>query len=247
MPFWHAARRIWIDVHSALIPRQYPLAADARFAWSTVRGQLVPIPIGGATGYVMNDELQLVYTCARWAERFDWRRGVFPMVDAALVIERCGSALDWERVIDWVRGSQAALGLALMLSWLDRNGVASVPADVLRRLAHREPRLHRLSKRLLHPLITTHIVEGRPAGVIPTEWHVQQLWSDLLLPRALAANVLGLSYHLLCPPRHPQRFNPMLAVQRLRSFARRAVRNRLVGTSGRSPRSQHADGHSNET
>jgi hypothetical protein len=232
MPFWHAGRHLWVDVHAALVPRQYPLAGDARFSWPAVASQLTRIPVGGEDAYVMNPELQLVYTSARWAERFDARRGIFPMLDAALVIQRCGATLDWEQVLRGVRGSWAAAALSVMISWLDAHALAPVPPDVLRRVGHGDPHVNGLATRLLSPLITRHIVEGRPFGLLPNEAHVQQMWADLMEPGSFAASLVRIPYHVLCPPRDPQRFNPLFAARRLGSFARRAVRGRAAIRAG---------------
>ena len=107
MPFLHPEREIWIDVHTNVSPRQYPLAHDDRFSWSAIASQLSPIAVGDETTYTMNHELQLVYTSARWAEKFDGERGVHPLLDAALLIHKHSDVLDWDRMrggCAWILG-----------------------------------------------------------------------------------------------------------------------------------------------
>ena len=92
------------------------------------------------------------------------------------------------------------------------------------RVAKADPHVNALALRLLDAAISRHLVEGRSFGPLPTEWHIQQLWTDVLRPRRAVVNLLCAPFHFLCPPRHPQRLNPLFAVRRLTSFVRRAAR-----------------------
>jgi hypothetical protein len=223
MPFRHPEREVWIDVHTQVSPRQYPLARDDRFSWAAVASQLSPIAVGGQTTYTMNHELQLVYTSARWAERFDGERGVHPVLDAALLLHRHSDVLDWDRMVAAVRGSWAATALRLMLSYVAATDLAPVPPEALRRFAAVDRHANQIAVALLHRMITTYMVEGQPFGPAPTAYHVQLVWRTLLRPMSPTANLLAVPYHLACPPRHPKRFSPRYAARRVRSFAHRAL------------------------
>ena len=226
MPFVHPERDVWIDVHTALSPRQYPLAHDVRFSWAAIAPQLSAITVGNQTAYAMNHELQLAYTSARWAERFDGERGVHPILDAALLIRTHGSVLDWDRIAEAVRGSWAATALRLMLSYLAASDLAAVPPDALRRLARVDRHANAMSLAVLHRVITAYVVEGQPFGLAPTRHHVQIVWNSLLRPMSATANLLSVPYHLACPPHHPDRFSPLFVMRRLGSFARSALPRR---------------------
>jgi hypothetical protein len=222
MPFVHPERDIWIDVHTKVSPRQYPLAHDFRFSSAAIASQLSPIAVAGQATYTMNHELQLVYTSARWAERFDGERGVHAMLDAALLIRKHSDVLDWDRVLAVVRGSWAATALRLMLSYLAASDLAPVPPDALRRFATIDRHASRIAIGLLHRVITAFVIEGQPFSVAPTVHHIQLVWRSLLGPMSPTGNLLSVPYHLACPP-GPNRFSPVYALRRVRSFARRAA------------------------
>jgi hypothetical protein len=82
-PFWDPERGVWIEVHTSLFPQDYRLAQDPRFSCAAIAAQFTPIAVRDQSAYVMNDELQLIYTSARWSEMFDPRHGVYPILDAA--------------------------------------------------------------------------------------------------------------------------------------------------------------------
>jgi hypothetical protein len=224
MPFYCLQRGTWIDVHSSLYPPQHPQAHDSLFSWEALTSQLSPVGIGEQTGYAMNHELQLMFTSARWAEEFDAARGLYPILDAALLIEKHRDTLDWDRILATVQESWASTALHLMLSYLRRWHLAVVPPEVLNTLAARDRHANRIFFRLLHRLITMYAIEGRPFGLAATtEGHLRVVWSSLLRPMSPTANLFAVPYHLACPPGHPERFSPLYAMRRIGAFARRAV------------------------
>jgi hypothetical protein len=172
----------------------------------------------------MNHELQLVFTSARWAEEFDPARGLYPIVDAALLIGKHGDMLDWDRILATVRESWTSTALHLMLSYLQRWDLALVPPEVLNTLAATDRHANRIFFRLLHRLVTVYAIEGRPFGLAATtEGHLRVVWSNLLRPMSPFSNLISVPFHLACPPGHPERFSPLYAMRRVRAFVRRAV------------------------
>jgi Uncharacterised nucleotidyltransferase len=224
MPFYCSQRGTWIDVHSNVYPPQHPQAHDSLFSWEAITSQLSPVGIGKHTGYAMNHELQLVFTSARWAEEFDPARGIYPILDAALLIEKHRHTLDWDRILTIVRESWASTALHLMLTYLRRWDLALVPPEVLNTLAASDRHANRIFFRLLHRLVTMYAIEGRPFGLAATtEGHLRVVWSNLLRPMSPTANLFSVPYHLAWPPGHPERFSPLYAMRRVGAFARRAV------------------------
>lgn len=222
MPFRHGERGAWVEVHSQLSHPASPHARDPQFSWPLVRGQLSEITVAGHRAFVMNHELQLVYTCARWAEEFA-PRGLFPILDVALLVRKHADTLDWERVLGMVKSSWTGSAVHLMLSCVHSWGLARVPLSVLDRLAAADRHLNWLSLRLLRRVVTRHVIDGRTFGrAVGTEGHVQVLWGSLLGSRSPAGNLLAFPYHLAFPPGRPGRFTPRLALLRGRRFVRRA-------------------------
>jgi hypothetical protein len=136
-PFWDPERGVWIEVHTSVFPRDYRLARNPRFSQAAIAAQLTPIAVRDQTAYAMNHELQLIYTSARWSEMFNPRHGVYPILDAALLIRQHRDTLDWERILTLVQGSWAALPLHLMLWYLDESDLSPIPLDVLHALGTR--------------------------------------------------------------------------------------------------------------
>ena len=149
--------------------------------------------IGDEKARVMNHELQLVYTSTRWAETLKAGRGVFPILDVALLLRAKGDTLDWDRVCRIVDASWAATAASAMLTYLNRWQLAVVPVDVLRRLAPRGKVANRVMHDVLNRLITTFVIEGARPGAILTPSNLRIIWSTLLRDESPWANFLALA------------------------------------------------------
>jgi hypothetical protein len=145
----------------------------------------------------MNHELQLIYTSARWSEMFDPRHGVYPILDAALLIRQHRDTLDWERILALVRGSWAALPLHLMLWYLREAELSPVPPDVLRALGTRYCHLNRHSRAVLKWVISTCVIEGR--FVKRSEPGLRLVWTSLVRPKSVNGYLRSVAHHLVRP------------------------------------------------
>lgn len=222
MPFWHPDRHIWIEVHTGLHPVQSPLATHPLFASDAITPFLTHVTIGRQRAHAMNHELQLVYTSTRWLDRFDAARGVYPLLDAAFILRLHGDALDWDRVCAMVKESWATTALHLLLAYIRRVELAPVPSDILAWLAARDRYSNRFSSALLHTLVNTYVMQGRPFGLLLSNYHWQIVWSTLIRPCRPAANLLSIPYFVVHPPRRAHAANRS-PLQRLRSLTRRAL------------------------
>ena len=224
MPFHCLRRGTWIDVHSSVYPPHHPHAQDPLFSWEAIISQLSPVTVGQQTAYVMNHELQLVFTSARWAEEFDPARGLYPILDAALLIGMHRDTLDWDRILGIAGDSWAGTALYLMLSLLQRWELALVPPEVLTAMAAKDRHQNRVFFPLLYRLTATYALEGRPFGLAATtEGHLRVVWSSLLRPCSPTANLFAIPFDLTFPPGHPERFSPFYAIRRVGAFLRRAM------------------------
>lgn len=222
MPFWHPRSGVWVEVHTRLFPPRSPLAEDPRFALPNIESQLQILEVHGAHAHVMNSELQLLYTCARWLEELNVERGLFPMLDVVLLIRNRGHMLDWDQVFAMLEGSPSMVTTAMhtMLAYLDRWDIISVPREVLGRLAAGDRHTNRTSLRILHRMVTTFLIERRHYGRFLTYRNVRIIWSTLLQTPTPLRNLLRLPCHIAFPPGRPRRFDPAFAAKRLRSFMR---------------------------
>jgi len=193
-PFWDPERGVWIEVHTSVFPRDYRLAHDPRFSWAAIADQLTPIAVRDQAAYAMSDELQLVYTSARWSEMFDPHHGVYPILDAALLTHRRRDTLDWQRILAIVRGSWAALPLHLMLWYLNESGLSPIPPDVLHTLGTSHRHLNRRSLRILKRMISMSVLEGE--FLKATEPQLRLVWTSLVRPKSLSGYVRSIAHHL---------------------------------------------------
>lgn len=217
MPFWHHERRLWVEVHTYPFPPFSPLAGDPRYSLDSTSGMLTLIDVGRHAARVMNHELQLVYTASRWSERLNVDRGVFPILDAALLLRAHGGPLDWDAVHEMVGRSWAATALRLMLGYLRRAQLAAVPTEVLRRLASSDRFANRLVVDMSHRLIDAFVIEGRRPGPILTRHNLRIIWSTLLGPAPPRAKLFALPVNIAFPPRQNGRFDPARVLRRMRA------------------------------
>jgi hypothetical protein len=196
-PFWDPERGVWIEVHTSVFPRDYRLAQYPRFSQAAIAAQLTPIAVRDQTAYAMNHELQLIYTSARWSEMFDPRHGVYPILDAALLIRQHRDTLDWERILTLVRGSWAALPLHLMLWYLDESDLSPIPPHVLHALGTRYRHLNRHSRTVLKRVISTCVIEGR--FVKRNEPQLRLVWTSLVRPKSLNGYLRSVAHHVARP------------------------------------------------
>jgi hypothetical protein len=197
MPFWHNTRPVCVEVHSRLHPRQYALAQDPTFSFDAVRSELSPLTVQGHAAMTMNHELHLVYTSARWAERFEHHRGMFAMLDVSLLLTRYENDLDWQRVQRLVEGSWSTAALKLMISFLVRCELVRVPSEILDWLRERDPHTNTVSIMALHRLIFRYLIQRREFGhLLSTQRNMETVWSVLMRPSTPMRNFLRLPYSL---------------------------------------------------
>ena len=201
-PFWDPERGVWIEVHTSVFPRDYRLARNPRFSQAAIAAQLTPIAVRDQTAYAMNHELQLIYTSARWSEMFNPRHGVYPILDAALLIRQHRDTLDWERILTLVRGSWAALPLHLMLWYLDESDLSPIPPQVLHALGTRYCHLNRHSLTVLKRVISTCVIEGR--FVKRNEAQLQFVWRSLVRPKSLNGYLRSVAHRFARPAVAPR-------------------------------------------
>jgi hypothetical protein len=195
MPFWHPERRVWIEVHTSLHPPQHALARNTRCSFDALQPDICETALPSGRAWVMNHERQLVYTSARWAETFEHRRGIFPLLDAALLLKAHGADLDWDRVRALVDGSWAATALRLMLTQLSKLGLAQPPDAIVDWLAATDRHGSHLSLWLLNGVITRYLVAGKPFGrVLATRDNVAALWGSMVRPGSPWVNVARVPY-----------------------------------------------------
>jgi hypothetical protein len=224
MPFFHPERALWIEVHRRLYPPHYPMANSRWSTLAAIEPLLVPVAVGTQTAYAMNHELQLVYTSARWSEKFDPEHGVLAMLDVALLLRRQGDTLQWKRVCEIVEESWAVTALRLMLDCIRHWDLAPVPFELRAWLVSHDRYANQASIALLRRLVGQYMMEGASFGSVWTGHNLAILWSTLMRPAPPAVNFMSLPYYLAFPPRRSERFSPAHALRRVRTMLRHRTR-----------------------
>jgi len=201
MPFWHAERRVWVEVHARLTHVQHVLASAPIFDTASVLSHGQTIEFRGQRALVMPPELELAYLCARWTETFDAERGLWPLLDVALLCRTQAGALDWGEVTDLAaREPLLATAVNLALGFLSRTGLVALPDGQLEAIARHDRVTNRASRAILWRIVEKHIVGGGPSGRIATAFNLSLVWSTLLAPRPAVRNLCALPSSLIFPP-----------------------------------------------
>jgi hypothetical protein len=221
MPFYHLAKNVWIEVHTSLINPNSILSGEEVFSVGNVRANLQPMLFRGIRTNRMSDEMQLVYTCSRWADELDPVRGMHPMLDVLLLLKTRQQALDWDKVIRWLQHSSAAARVYLLLTYLVHTGLLAFPQGIAVRIAVASHRIGRINTAILYRLITAYLMQGKTFDRIATKNNVGIIWGTLLRPKSGWLNLLSLPPALLFPPGDTQRFSGRRFWRRLRSATAR--------------------------
>jgi hypothetical protein len=220
LPFKHRSHGLFLEVHTRPYPSHSPLTDAAGFTYDAVTTRPDSVAIGSETARVMNHEQQLVYTATRWAEMINAERGMFPLLDAALLLRSRVGKLDWDEVCRLSDDPWAAGALLLMLTYLDRWQLAQVPTPVLSRLGDRDRVTNAIVRRLLHGLVTAYVMEGRRPGAVLTASNRRVVWSTLASARSPWTKLFELPVNVLFPPGERGRFSVARLTRRVRTLSR---------------------------
>jgi hypothetical protein len=220
MPFWHPARRVWIEVHTQLFPSWSPHVASAIFRPENLEPHLRTIDFRGQTALVMSHEMQLIYTAARWTESLDIRRGVFPLLDILLLLATQARGLRWDTILSMLQNTTAASSVRLVLELLGHLGLIDVPPEIRRNLVKADRHTNRFIQAILRRMAARFLLGRYPFGRIVTQNNARTVWSTLLGAHSPLRNLLTVPYNILFPPGNPRRFQISFALKRLASLIR---------------------------
>ncbi len=215
MPFYHAQRRVWVEVHSRLFPPASQVGGDRVLSDAHVRSQAVAFSFRGTPALQLSDELQIAYISAHWAKNFNQQRGLIPLLDLLQLLKHGGSVIDWDRLLGWLHGSRSAAHVHVMLAYLARRHLITLPPAIGARLASIQTGLNRLNISILHRLMDRYLMHGRHFGRIDNAHNISIIWKSLLSTGTAAGNLASIPWKLLFPPSHGQRFNPAFQLGRL--------------------------------
>jgi hypothetical protein len=199
VPFFHAEKRVWIEVHHRLLSDKNRASRDRIFGLDQIMGQLRPSAFQGRSVCRLTSELELIYLAAHWAQDFKAIGGMIAAIDLIHLLKRRGATLRWDTMFQWLHGSVAAGYLFLLMSYLQRRGLIAVDEQVLREFRRGQRFAGELSLTAAHALIDRYMLDGRDFGPVLSQRNLAVAWSTLTLPLRSSCKLLLMPLNLCLP------------------------------------------------
>jgi hypothetical protein len=216
-PLRHPERKVYVELHHALLPSTSAAARDAPFDTASIDNETRESPFGSTTARFLSPELDLMLIAAGWCRDVAGRLGLRitprPLVDAVVLIDSCD--VDWDRVANWSRDSFAGACLAILLTWLERHDAWRGPATLTATLVERQPFVNGTSLRTIHAIFDRHVARGRRPGRFLSLDVLETVLDSLIAPRPAWQNIAHVPLNVAFPRREPRRFRPGFVVRRL--------------------------------
>jgi hypothetical protein len=201
IPWFHDKKSIWVEVHHALFPPQSNPGRESLFSAENVKTQLRLSEFKGRGVNRLSDEMQIVYIASHWARNFNIVGGMVAFLDMIFLLKNCAQQVNWQRILDWVDGSVAGIHLYLLLSYLDKHGIALVGPSVLAALSAKQRALKNLNLAILHNLIDRYLAAGMGFGWLLSERNLAIVWKSLVSTGAQYQNLFAVPRNLLISER----------------------------------------------
>jgi len=218
-PLLHPGRRVWIEVHIALFPKDAPLRPDGVFSLSNLAAQSVVSTFRGKPVDRLTDELQLVYIAYSWIRDLSRYKihpsFVIPLLDAVYLLRASRRTLDWDRLVGWLEDDMASASLYLMLAYLSRCGLNPCPPRILSRLASSQNIVGVFELGIIYAMLDRYLVGRKPFTRLFSDWNAMILWNTLLGPGSHTTKLLSAPWNLVFPPPFPDRYSVRFQVGRI--------------------------------
>lgn len=226
-------RGVWVEVHTALFPREAALQTGRLFSSSYVSDQSVASTFHGRSIRRLTNELQLVYIASYWLRDLSGNRihpsFLPPLFDAIYLLKASGRTMDWKGLLACIDNETAMASLYVLLAYLSRSGLFESPPDIVPRLAAGQDIVGSMELRLILSIIETYLVRDKaPLRLFRhLQWQHRTVTlrtlDTLLTPGSHAAKLLRIPWNIIFPPYAKDRY----------SFAFHWTRaSRLLGAQG---------------
>ena len=199
MPFFHADRGVWVEVHHHLISSRNRACQDRLFELAHVFGQVRKSRFQERDVYRLSPELQVAYLAVHWAQDFKEIGGMIAALDLIFLLRQKGSALCWEHLLAWVHRSSTAVSLYLLLSYLDSRRLIAFPQGILQSLSAGQRVFGGWTLAAAHKIIDRYLLDGAGYGVFLSRRTLRVTWDTLALPMPAACKVLLMPVQLCMP------------------------------------------------
>jgi hypothetical protein len=208
MPFYHTGNNIWVELHTYLFPPISAVIHDDLFNLQNIRKNCVIMNKNTYPEKVrcLCPELQLIHTCAHWAEDFNIYKGAIQMVDMILLIKNNNKGLDWGKINSWVNNTASASYLFLLLSYLDKNNILHIEDHPIKFWQLKNSNMGYLNRSILYLLIDRFLPIKSHSNSFINEDMLRIIWQTLLRPAPSITNIILLPWNILFPPEAADRY-----------------------------------------
>lgn len=221
-PLHHPEARIWLELHQAVLPAESPAASEAPFVTPILDREQRPGRLGRLPVRYLSFEAELALIAAGWCYDLTRRFGLAglqrPPIDAILLLNRAADRFDWDRVLEWSRGSFTGACMTVLLGFLDRHDAFPGPPRILDEIRRSQPFVRGGTARLVHRILDRHLLRPRPRGRLWTHANLAHLLDGLVAPRPAWKNALAAPLNVAFPRHEPRRFQPAFLLRRVRSL-----------------------------
>ncbi len=222
-PYYNSTNKVWIEIHSALFSSPSTVCYDNVFSINNIFNETIYLDIDGINACFLKPEFELVYICSHWAEAPNWMKSLTQLLDMILIINANNTNFDWAKILKWTDDSMLAPQLFIVMSFLKKHDLATIPDIVIEELSDKNIYLNAISIYILHTIMEKYILSGKPFGRAFTIHNIDIIWSTLLLGKnpALIKTLIILPLNLLFPPNNKHRFSLLFQFKRLKSLLAR--------------------------
>ncbi len=216
-PLFHRQRRVWLELHTALFPKDATVRRNGAFSPAQIAAQSVASTFHGRPVYRLTDELQLAYIASFWIQ--DLSHAGFhpsllpPLFDAVYLLRNLNRTLDWDGLLGGLDNDMAIASLYIMLVYLSRRGLHQFAPSVLSRLAASQKIVGAAELSIIHAMLDNYLIRGKP---FTRFFHSGHVWNTLLAPGSLAAKLLMLPWNIIFPPHSPDRYTVRYQKERIK-------------------------------
>ncbi len=236
-PLHHAARNVWVEIHTALFPPGEAADTSTLFGTANVEAESVTSRFHGRPVHRLSTELQLAYIARGWLSDMlhcKPNASFLPsLFDVIFLVTASRPAPDWDKLIGWMDQNSSEASLYILLSYLAHLDILACPPTALKDLATRQRLVGSPELRIIHSILDYHLLGGTSLSRFLNDWHAMICLNTLVGHGSPAAKLLLLPWNALFPPQLPDRYGVRLQLGRIRRLLRSYRQPNTTGHSRR--------------
>lgn len=165
-PLFHPGKRLWIELHTALLPGTWAAAHESPFDPAMLEQECVELAFGDQRVMVLGKELELLYLAAGWCKDLtnpDLDGLQRQLVDASLLLAHSATDFAWHKVLKWSKNNQSGACLLVLLSTLERHGGFSDEDRILPALIEAQPFVNRWTLEAINRMLDGYLFTPEPS------------------------------------------------------------------------------------